>query len=236
MYRDIGLNSQAKESLNLADYLIVIQDRGLEELEESLRPKTRIIYQSSEEPIRCYTKSKDEFQICVIGHLREVKDPFLTALAGRSLPDESKIKIIHAGEALTDEMDRLAKEEMILNPRYIWAGKLAPHKIKTLLGESQLMVISSLMEGGANVISEALMHHTPVLASKISGNIGMLGEEYCGYFSVGKVQALKDLLLRCEFDSLFLNRLKGSCEQQRHKFSPNVELKAWNDFLSELKF
>ena len=41
------------------------------------------------------------------------------------------------------------------------------------------------MEGGAHVILEAVQSGTAVLASRIDGNVGMLGPAHEGYFEVG---------------------------------------------------
>jgi glycosyltransferase involved in cell wall biosynthesis len=47
------------------------------------------------------------------------------------------------------------------------------------------LVLSSKSEGGANVISEAVMASVPVIASRIPGTVGLLGENYPGYFEFG---------------------------------------------------
>ena len=63
------------------------------------------------------------------------------------------------------------------------------------------------MEGGANVVSEALAAGVPVLCSRISGSIGLLGEDYSGYFEVGDTAGLTELMLKCEQDKSFLTLL-----------------------------
>ncbi|HKQ90806.1 MAG TPA: glycosyltransferase [Blastocatellia bacterium] len=85
---------------------------------------------------------------------------------------------------------------------------------------------SSRLEGGANVISEAIVAGTPVIASRIAGNIGLLGEDYAGYFSTGDNRGLARLMARVESDSEFLAELKSHCERLKSRFSPERELAA----------
>ena len=66
------------------------------------------------------------------------------------------------------------------------------------------MVLSSRSEGGANVISEAIVAGVPILASRMDGNVGLLGADYPGYFPVGDTQALARLLWRIEADAPFV--------------------------------
>jgi glycosyltransferase involved in cell wall biosynthesis len=68
------------------------------------------------------------------------------------------------------------------------------------------MVLSSLSEGGANVMSEAVAARVPVLATRIDGSIGLLGRDYPAYFPVGDTEALARLLNRIETDAAFLER------------------------------
>src|SRR5207237_6108890 len=116
------------------------------------------------------------------GQLPPVKDPFRAALAARLLPPSSQIRIVHIGRAMMREMERRARREERINPRYRWLGELSRTRTLRTLAQSQLCVISSRMEGGANVLSEAVVLSIPVLASRIDGNIGILGTDYPGLF------------------------------------------------------
>jgi glycosyltransferase involved in cell wall biosynthesis len=86
-----------------------------------------------------------------------------------------------------------------------------------------VLVNSSLMEGGAQVIIEAVQSGTAVLASAVSGNIGMLGEDYEGYFPAGDDAALAALLQRCATQPAVLARLEQQCRTRAHLFSPDLE-------------
>jgi glycosyltransferase involved in cell wall biosynthesis len=97
------------------------------------------------------------------------------------------------------------------------------------------MVISSRMEGGANVVSEALAAGTPVVASRIPGNVGMLGRGYAGYFPVGNERALARLLWRAETDHAFYRALVSQCRSRRGLVAPHGERAALKALLAELR-
>ena len=79
------------------------------------------------------------------------------------------------------------------------------------------------MEGGAHVILEAVQSGTPVLASRISGNVGMLGANYAGYFKAGDAMGLAALLKRCATEPEFFALLQSQCELRAELFDPSVE-------------
>ena len=170
----------------------------------------------------------------MIGHLRPVKDPFRVANAVRLLPASSQIKVLHAGAALSPDMESEAVAETESNPRYCWRGELPRWKTLRLLASSRLLVLTSQMEGGANVISEALACSIPVISSRISGSIGLLGPEYPGYFPVGDTRALADLLHRVETDHPFYLDLKAWCHQRKEIVSPEREKQSWECLLQRI--
>jgi glycosyltransferase involved in cell wall biosynthesis len=94
-------------------------------------------------------------------------------------------------------------------------------------------VLPSRLEGGANVLSEAIVASVPVLASRIPGSIGILGDEYPGYFPAGDTRALADLLRRIETDRTFLRELGRRCELRAPLFKPAAEKEAWANLLAE---
>lgn len=233
LYGDIHTDSSAQESLELADRFVVLQPVGINELPERLAGKARVIYQSVQPPPGKFTPKKNAFEVCVIGHMRPVKDPFRTALAVRSLPSSSRIQVLHAGADLSGDMEVTARRETSLNPRYRWLGNLPHWKSMRLLARSRLLSLTSESEGGANVVSEAIACSVPVVSSRISGSIGLLGEEYPGYFTVGDTQELAALLERAETDTPFYNRLRWWCERQKSLFEPADERRRWDELLRE---
>jgi putative glycosyltransferase (TIGR04348 family) len=235
LYGDIHTDPRAQRSLALATRLIVLQPLGIEELPAHLRERVRVLYQSVE-PLRAPASPRtDFFEVCVMGHLRPVKDPMRTAQATRLLPADSRIRVIHIGGALSDDMTLAAGIERLVNSRrYLWLGELPRGKALRVLSRCRLLVLTSRSEGGANVISEAVTVGVPVLSSRIAGSVGLLGEDYPGYFPYGDTAALAALLRRAETDAAFLDDLRRRCQLLRPLFEPAREQQGWHDLLDEL--
>jgi glycosyltransferase involved in cell wall biosynthesis len=99
-----------------------------------------------------------------------------------------------------------------------------PHGLtRAAIKRSHLLIHPSILEGGANVIVEAITAATPVVASRMSGNIGMLGADYAGYFPVGDADALVALLRHCANDPNTLTRLGTACKARAKLFLPAEE-------------
>ena len=131
-------------------------------------------------------------------------------------------------------MALLARAEEERNSRYRWLGEIPRWKTRRLIASSHLLVLSSKMEGGANVISEAIVDGTPVLASRIPGSIGLLGADYPGFYPLGDTQAFRNLLLRAETDAAFYRDLVSRCAKLSPLFRPARERNAWRRLLSEV--
>jgi putative glycosyltransferase (TIGR04348 family) len=234
LYGSIHTHADARRALDLATRLIVLQPLAVAELPSTVRAKTRVIYQSVPTPRRLSPPRADRFDVCVMGHLRPVKDPFRTALAARLLPPESRLTVTHLGAALTEDMADKARAEAAGNPRYSWLGDVPRWKALRELGRCRLLVLSSELEGGANVVSEALAASVPVLSSRIAGSVGILGEDYPGYFPVGDTEALARLLQRAEADARFYRTLYEWCARLRPLVDPARECRSWEELLTEL--
>jgi putative glycosyltransferase (TIGR04348 family) len=234
LYRDIHSDAQAQLSLELASQLVVLQAMGVQELPESMRAKTRVIYQSAP-PVRARAVAPTRtFRVTVVGHLRPEKDPFRTALAARKLPTGSRARIVQVGAALSDDMARQAHEEATLNPRFRWLGPKRHWQARRLLASSHLTSITSVMEGSSNVLCEALASCVPVVASRISGLIGTLGDDFPAYFRVGDTDALAQLLERLEFDCAFYDRVREHCRSKADLVRPERELAAWAAMIADV--
>ena len=234
LYGDIRVNAAAKRSLELATRLVVLQNEGLAELAPRLRQKTRVIYQSTRK-VKKAAPLKSRFEVCISGHLRAVKDPFRLAAALRHVPAISRIRAVQAGGAMSDAMKRAAQRWMRREPRYTWVGELTHGGALRRLARARLLVISSRMEGGANVVTEALAAGVPVIASRVSGNIGMLGKDYAGYFPAGDERALARLLWRAEADAKFYGLLGRQCAARRGLTHRAREKAALRSLLRELR-
>jgi putative glycosyltransferase (TIGR04348 family) len=237
LYEDIHTDPAARRTLEWASRLVVLQPLGIEELPEHLRSKARVVYQSAEAPGRSAEprRTRRLFEVCVLGHLRPVKDPFRTALASRLLPASSRLRVLHAGAALSPDMAEQARAEAAANPRYRWLGDLPRWKALRLLCRCRLLVLTSRLEGGANAVTEALAASVPVLSARIPGSIGILGADYPGYFPVGDTAALAALLARAEGDAAFYNALRRWCRRLRPLVRPARERQSWRRLLRELE-
>ncbi len=212
-------------SMAAADILIGLHCFVAQDIPGEYSNKLVTLYQSADSIQRPpgSTRPDGTFNVCVIGHLRDEKDSLRAALAARLLPADSHIRILCAGKPYNTGWQRAAEAEMQKNPRFQWLGELSGADTKRLMINSQVMVISSIMEGGANVVSEACRAGLPVIASDISGNRGLLGEDYAGYYPVGDEQALAARLHRAETDPEFLNKLSQQVNQLAPLFCPDNE-------------
>ncbi|MDP4021341.1 selenoneine biosynthesis selenosugar synthase SenB [Methylobacterium sp. NEAU 140] len=221
-------------SLDLADRLIGLHDRVADALPERHRDKLRIVHQSARGRAERAAPLEGAFETLVVGHLRPEKDPFRAALAARRLPPASRIRIVHLGAAHAPDWQAAARAEMAENPRYAWLGDLPPARVRRLMARARLMVLSSHMEGGANVISEALVSGLPVIASRIAGSVGLLGEAYPGFYPVSDTAALAALLLRAEAEPAFLADLARHGAARAPLFRPERERAALGRLVAEL--
>jgi putative glycosyltransferase (TIGR04348 family) len=221
-------------SMELADRLVALNSLAWRVVPKKLRKKLHVIFQSVRKPLAPRRPSRRRIDISVIGHLRDVKDPLRAAEAARLLPPASRIRIVQIGHAYSAEWAAKARAEMAANPRYLWRDGVPRAAVQTLLRRSHAMVLSSRSEGGANVISEAVVGGVPILASRMDGNVGLLGNAYPGYFPVGDTKALARLLQRIEDDPRFVATLRRAIARRAPLFRPEREIAAWRRLLAEL--
>jgi putative glycosyltransferase (TIGR04348 family) len=235
LYRDLSWSKSAQRSLDIATRVIVLQPRALDALRLPWRRKARVVHQSVVPSNGTRARASGRtFDICVVGHLRAVKDPFRAAMASRLLPRSSRIRVIHLGKSLSESTNARARREMMHNPRYKWLGEVSTARVRRVMSQCRLFVISSKMEGGANVLGEAIVAGLPVLASRIAGSVGILGEDYPGYFEVADTGELARLMARCETDSEFLADLSRRCRDLAGLFDPAQEKAALRELLDGL--
>ncbi len=221
-------------SLDLAHRLVGLHELVPDAVPKPYHDKLRIIYQSAPPLRRRMPPLRHAFEVLVIGHLREEKDPLRAAAAARRLPQSSRLRVVHLGAAREQSWAERARAEMARNPRYVWRGEVPGWKVRQASARAALMVLSSIMEGGANVISEAVMAGLPVVASEIAGSVGLLGRDYPGYYPVGDTTVLARQLWRAEQEPDFLNELRRHCAARAALFDPARERKSWRELINRL--
>jgi glycosyltransferase involved in cell wall biosynthesis len=238
---------QAFDSLESATRIVLLEPASLEllrKVDPRFADKAVVIPQSAS----AACPSKDEigalpdvfldsrtFKVAVVGHLRAVKDPLAAAEAARLLPDESRVQVIQWGAALEETFAEAAKREMKRNQRYDWIGPVGHQQSQLQLQQCDVMVLSSLFEGGPAVLSEAIVHDVPIIANEITATRGLLGDDYPGFYRNADRQQLADLILKAEQDPSFLKLLSQRCSGLKKRFSECAESEAIENLIITLR-
>ena len=233
LYRDIDTDPEAQRALRQAGALVLLQPAGYDALPAPLHAKTSVIFQSAPALKPAPERARRHADICMIGHLRSEKDP-LTFMQAAALVRAPSARLIHIGGALEPELADAAQSTAALHPRYRWLGAMPHAATRQRLKRSRAMVLASRMEGGANVIIEAVRAGVPVLASDISGNRGMLGDDYQGYFPAGDAAALARLIDRVIDDPAWRAALRAQCDARAQLFAPEAEQAALLELVDNL--
>ncbi|HQR19376.1 MAG TPA: selenoneine biosynthesis selenosugar synthase SenB [Burkholderiaceae bacterium] len=233
LYRDLPANRDAQRSLALADRLVVLQESGVQAVPAQYRGKTSVIFQSARKLTRG-ARRRRTFDVAVVGHLREEKDPLLAMHVALSLGSGSHVRLLHAGAALDTRYGAAARRTEARTARYRWLGELPRARARQLMRHAALVFHPSRVEGGAQVVLEAIRSGTPVVVSDADGNLGMVGRDYPGVFPVGAVRAATQLLERASTDRAFLRRLASACRARAWLFDPKVERAAVRDLVRGL--
>ena len=240
LYRDIQSDPQAQQSLKLAKNLVVLQELGLQSLAPEYRNKAQVIFQSTSSR-QTLNKPKRHLRAVMVGHLRDEKSPQTLFAAAHLLKDHADIFIDHIGEPLDEGLAANARATARACPNYRWLGGLPHEATRRRIQAAHLLIHASKMEGGAHVVMEAICSGTPVLASRIDGNAGMLGGDYPGFFELGDAAGLAALLIQARRDqassatsSSLMTQLQTHCATRAPLFSPAAEQAALNNLVHGL--
>jgi putative glycosyltransferase (TIGR04348 family) len=234
LYKDIpNRDPDALESLRRASHWIVLQEDAphfLSQLNFELVPPgesrdIQVVFQSAPAMVPYENPSKI-LNVAFVGHLREEKDPRTLFKALRLLEKELHVVVNAVGNGLDNTLAAEASQLAAEDARFAWLGGISHEKTRELIRQADILVVPSRMEGGANVIVEALTAGTPVAASSVSGNIGMLGRDWPAYFPVGNAEVLADLLRACIADNNFLQELRAAAAKRAPLFLPESEKKS----------
>ena len=233
LYRDIQTDPVAQRSLQLADRLVVLNELGAAALPPEHRAKTCVCLQSSATR-RTLPKTGRHLRALMVGHLRDEKSPRTYFEAARRLAARQDILLDHIGDDLDPALGAEARALMASHPNYRWLGGLPHGATRARIQAAHLLVHPSQMEGGAHVVTEALTAGTPVLASRIAGNLGLLGAGYRGSFDWGDAAGLATLLAQARDDPAMLALLRAQCSARAPLFDPDHERQTLLDLLAPL--
>ena len=233
LYRDLDHDPSAWHSLECASRVVVLQEEALRRLDAATRAKAMVIVQSASAVHA--ERGADDAEFVAVGHLRAEKDPETLLRAVRLLAAEGHApRVDHIGAALDANLGDAAQATAAAHPRYRWLGALAHGPARRAIARARALVHPSVMEGGANVVIEAVRSGVPVLASRIDGNVGLLGADYEGFFAVGDAGALAALMRRFVADPAFAARLGTQCAAREPLFRPARERAAVRELVAAL--
>jgi putative glycosyltransferase (TIGR04348 family) len=222
LYRDIAGDAAAQRSLVLADALVVLNELGPRQLPQALRAKAQVVLQScAARAPQAHTRR--HLRALMVGHLRDEKDPRCYWRAARRLAGRADIRLDHIGAALDPALGEEAAALAATQANFRWLGGLAHEAVRRRIQAAHVLVHASRMEGGAHVVIEAIRSGTPVLASRIDGNLGLLGEGYEGLFEPGDDAGLATLLAQARDDADMLARLTAQLAPRAALFAPEAE-------------
>lgn len=237
LYVDLPDDVDALASLRAADRLVVLQPRGIDALgriDEDFAGRARTIYQSVGAALPEDRAPEGGLTVCVPAALREVKDPLMCARAARLVASRSRLRIEGVGAAHSEDWAGRATEEAEGNRRYRWQGELPHDETLAVMASSHVVACTSLAEGGANAVTEAIAMGIPVVGTAIDGNFGLLGDGYPGLVAPGDDEGLAAWLSELERRPERLDELRSLIEARRWITDPGVERAAWADLLAEL--
>ena len=233
LYRDIDADPDARLSLRLADRLVVLNEVGADALPAAVAAKARVVLQSCSARRRL-PKPPDRLRALMVGHLREEKSPRTYFEAARRLAGRADLRLDHIGAALDPALGDAARTLTAEAANYRWLGALPRDATRRRIQSAHVLVHPSRIEGGAHVVTEAVRSGTPVLASRIDGNVGLLGADYGGYFPVDDGAALAAALVRLRDDPAILDRLHAQCARRSPLFAPAAERTALETLIADL--
>jgi putative glycosyltransferase (TIGR04348 family) len=225
LYKDLPGDPAAQHSLALADQLVVLNDLGMRSVPTAHRGKVRVCLQSATARQVLAKPPGRSLRVLAVGHLRSEKSPETLFEAVRQLHARGRrdIRVDHVGgpldSTLADQAQALAQSV----PWYRCLGDRPHGEVRRRIQAAHLLVHPSRMEGGAHVVIEAVRSGTPVVASAIDGNLGLLGADWPATFAAGDAAALCEQLVRARDDSAWLADLRQRTLALAPRFAPERE-------------
>lgn len=218
-------------ALELADVIVVPHHHALPELPTSVHAKTKVIPASIVIPELPSLPPLPSPTIILPSHLREVKNPFLLNRALAVIPD-LHLHALLLGRELEAGLSQLAFQLQENDQRFRYLGELDHHQTLAHIRGATLTLNTSHQEGGPNAIAESIVLGTPVIASRIAGNVGMLGTTYPGLFTPDDPASLASLIKKFLTDPTFHNLLTQKTLALADHFHPAREQRSWLELLN----
>ena len=239
IYPDITQDPLALQSLAHAASLVVLQAKALQALPAAHRPKARVIVQSCAQR-QSMPKTRRHLRVVMVGHLRDEKNPRLLMQAARLIAPQAGILIDHIGHALDPALAREAEATAHACPHYRWLQGRSHADTLRRIQCAHLLVHTSRSEGGALVIAEAITSGTPVLATRIDGNVGLLGADYGGLIGPDDAAGLATRLQQCRIEQQsgipgLLAEWHTQCQRLSARLDPATERAALADWVDALR-
>ena len=227
LYRDLPAGDRdAAASIAEADRLIVLQPEALASLGAAERARTSVVVQSARALAPCTRKAASRFHALLVAHLRGEKDPVTALEAWRRLPHDHAATLTIVGAALEAPLADAVRRAAAADPRVRWLGGRPHAWTRQAIRRTHALIVTSRLEGGANVVVEALTSGTPVIATHIPGNIGLVGADYGALFPVGDASALADLVARAARDRRWLAARARECARAGARMTPEAEARS----------
>ena len=227
LYRDVPAgDADAIASIAEADRLIVLQDDALDHLTARQRDKASVVVQSARALAPWPRKAASRFNAIYVAHLRDEKDPRTLLEAWRRLPADLPATLTIVGGALDPLLADDVRRAVAADARVRWLGARPHAWTRQAIRRAHALVVTSRMEGGANVVVEALTSGTPVIGTRISGNVGLLGADHPALFPVGDAAALAAMVERATRDRRWLDALARRGERAAKRMTPGAEARA----------
>ena len=216
--------SDTIKALHQSDVIVSLHGGFSHRIPDELLGKTTVIYPSVRIPDTVRHFPTSEREVVIAGNFRDEKNPNLLIQAVGELVGESIT--FHAygdGGSYQELLEKTADDY----DDFKLHGVQDHEVLLTKMQSASVLLNTSIEEGGANAICEAVAIGLPVVASKIDGNIGMLGQDYAGFFTSGDVGELAKLLRRIFAEKELYELLKQQVSKRAELFSYEREAAEW---------
>ncbi len=214
---------EVRQTMAKVDRLVVLQAEAVKNLPVELKSKCEVILPSVNLPpgLKHQGSEGGQFRVILAGRFRPEKRPELVLAACRDLPSNTELSLEWYGAMTSDQA-----------AHFSWKGEVCQQELWQEIALSDAFLNASSEEGGANAVCEAIALGVPVIASRISGNIGLLGRCYPGYFEEGE---LSSFLEKVSQDRVLYGEMKAAVIERQPLFDDRQESQAWRSLVRALR-